>query len=310
MQQSKSTMYIHISILFQILFPYRLLPSNIILCYTVGPYYLSILYIAMCISQSQSPNLSLLPHISPLVTMNLFSKSLSLFLFCKFFCIIFPWDWAGLSPLPCWPGPSPFFLCCRNSWINRRPVSPFCILCKNQHPFPGGREEREIQRCLSRSSHCSFPAQYLSLWCSGLWRESREQENSVVSCPLHLFSAQRGKSEHMMANVPSLPLLFPFPLGIRKFSYFSLLDVWNFPNIICSLFHCWRAPSLFYGGHKPGISLGELGSLREWKYANVKKEFNSFQRVFLLRSFIPTHLPYNPFASQQDFRCWLRGGGF
>ena len=41
----------------------------------------------MC--QSQPPNLSLPPHISPLVTTNLVSKSLSLCLFCKFFCIIY-----------------------------------------------------------------------------------------------------------------------------------------------------------------------------------------------------------------------------
>lgn len=95
------------------------------------------------------------------------------------------------------------------------------------------------------------------------WPLKTEQRTRKFCCQLPPPSIFRGKSEHMMANVPSLPLLFPFPLGIRKFSYFSLLDVWNFPNIICSLFHCWRAPSLFYGGHKPGISLGELGSLRE-----------------------------------------------
>ena len=35
------------------------------LCYTVGPYYLSVLYIAVRICQSQSPNLSPHPHFPP-----------------------------------------------------------------------------------------------------------------------------------------------------------------------------------------------------------------------------------------------------
>ena len=50
--------YIYICILFQILFPYRLL-QNIeysLLCYTVGPCWLSILYIVVCIYYSQPPN--------------------------------------------------------------------------------------------------------------------------------------------------------------------------------------------------------------------------------------------------------------
>ena len=72
-------------------FPIQSLHSTeqISLCYTVGPCCLSILYIVVCICQSQPPNLSLLPHIFPLVNINSVSKSLSLFLFYKFFCIIF-----------------------------------------------------------------------------------------------------------------------------------------------------------------------------------------------------------------------------
>ena len=60
-QQSESV--IHISTLFQILFPYRLLQSieQSSLCYTVGPYQLSILYIVVCMCQSQSSNLSYPP---------------------------------------------------------------------------------------------------------------------------------------------------------------------------------------------------------------------------------------------------------
>ena len=50
-QQSDSV--IHISILFQILFPFRLLQSikQSSLCYTAGPCWLSILNIAMCTCQ-------------------------------------------------------------------------------------------------------------------------------------------------------------------------------------------------------------------------------------------------------------------
>ena len=59
-QQSESVIHIHVSILFQILFPFRLLHSieQSSLCYTVGPCWLSILNIAVCTCQSQTPNLS------------------------------------------------------------------------------------------------------------------------------------------------------------------------------------------------------------------------------------------------------------
>ena len=66
-KQTDSVIHMHVSILFQINFPFRLL-QNIkqhSLCYTVGPCWLSILNIAVCISQSQTPNLCLplyLPH--------------------------------------------------------------------------------------------------------------------------------------------------------------------------------------------------------------------------------------------------------
>ena len=83
-QQSESVMHIHISTLFQIVFPYRSLQSTeqSSLCCTVGLYQLSILNIVVCICQSQSPNLSL-PPLTPLVTISLFSPSVTLFLFCR-----------------------------------------------------------------------------------------------------------------------------------------------------------------------------------------------------------------------------------
>ena len=53
--------YTSISVLFQILFPYRLLQDteHSSLCYTVGPCWLFILYIVVCICSSQTPNLPL-----------------------------------------------------------------------------------------------------------------------------------------------------------------------------------------------------------------------------------------------------------
>ena len=49
-QQSDSVIHIHVSILFQIIFPIRLLQNieQSSLCYTVGPCWLSILKIAVC----------------------------------------------------------------------------------------------------------------------------------------------------------------------------------------------------------------------------------------------------------------------
>ena len=62
-QTSDSVLHIHVSILFQILFPFRLLQSidQSSLCYTVGPCWIPILNIAVCTCQSQTPNLSLPP---------------------------------------------------------------------------------------------------------------------------------------------------------------------------------------------------------------------------------------------------------
>ena len=50
-------LYIHVSILFQILFPFRLLQNieQSSLCYTVGPCWLSVLNITVCTCQSQLP---------------------------------------------------------------------------------------------------------------------------------------------------------------------------------------------------------------------------------------------------------------
>ena len=81
---SDSVTHIQVSILFQILFPFRLLQNigQSSLCYAVGPGWLSVLNIAVCRCQSQTP---IYPSPSPFppVTINSFSKSVSLFLFCK-----------------------------------------------------------------------------------------------------------------------------------------------------------------------------------------------------------------------------------
>ena len=62
-EQSDSIIHIHIFILFQILFPYKLLQNTEYhsLCYTVDPCWLSILHITVFICWSQTPNLSF-PH--------------------------------------------------------------------------------------------------------------------------------------------------------------------------------------------------------------------------------------------------------
>ena len=72
----------HNNILFQICFPHRLL-QNIeysFLCYMVGPCWLSILYIVVVYVNPKF--LIYPPHLSPLVTISLFSMSVRLFLFC------------------------------------------------------------------------------------------------------------------------------------------------------------------------------------------------------------------------------------
>ena len=71
-QQSDSVIHKHVSILFQILFPFGLLQSieQSSLGHTVGPCWLSILNIAVCTCQSQTPNLSLPPHSPPVVTIS------------------------------------------------------------------------------------------------------------------------------------------------------------------------------------------------------------------------------------------------
>ena len=53
-QQSDLVIHVHVSILFQILFPFRLLQNieQSSLCYTVGPCWLSVLNIVVCICQS------------------------------------------------------------------------------------------------------------------------------------------------------------------------------------------------------------------------------------------------------------------
>ena len=63
-QQSDSVTRLHTSVLFQILFPYRLLQNTALcytvgsLCHTVGPYWLTILYTAVNIILLPKPTFS------------------------------------------------------------------------------------------------------------------------------------------------------------------------------------------------------------------------------------------------------------
>ena len=83
-QQSESAICIHISPLFWISFPFSSPQSTeqSSLCYIVGSHQLSVLYIVVYICQSQSPNSSH-PSFPPLVSIYLFSTSVSLFPLCK-----------------------------------------------------------------------------------------------------------------------------------------------------------------------------------------------------------------------------------
>ena len=60
-KQSDSVIHILVSILFQIILPFRLLQNieQSSLCCTVGPCWLSVLNIALCTYRSQTPILSL-----------------------------------------------------------------------------------------------------------------------------------------------------------------------------------------------------------------------------------------------------------
>ena len=62
------------------------------MCYTVGPHFLSILNVVVCIYQPQLP-IHLTSSSSPLATTSLFSTSVHLFLFCRqvHFCFFFFW---------------------------------------------------------------------------------------------------------------------------------------------------------------------------------------------------------------------------
>ena len=83
-QQRDSVMHIRLSILFQVLFPFRLLHyvEQSFLCYTAGPCWLSVL-MQHCVTVHPNSLTIPSPHFSPLVIIISFSKSVSLFLFCK-----------------------------------------------------------------------------------------------------------------------------------------------------------------------------------------------------------------------------------
>ena len=83
--------YLLFSLFFQILFPYRSLQSieQSSLCYTAVHYWLSVLYIAVCICQSQSPNLSFLAALLPYNQRFVFYICNSISFVDKYICTIF-----------------------------------------------------------------------------------------------------------------------------------------------------------------------------------------------------------------------------
>ena len=91
-QQRDPAIYIHVPIAPSDSLLSRLPHSTekISLCYTVGPCSLLVLNIAGCACPLQLPSyLCPLFHSSSLAILNSFSKSVSLFLFCRFICIIY-----------------------------------------------------------------------------------------------------------------------------------------------------------------------------------------------------------------------------
>ena len=87
-QQSDSVICVHVSVLFQILFPFGFLQSS--LCYIVGPYRLSNLYIATCICQTQTLSLSL-PTILPPGNHKVIFKVYEVCFAYELICIICPY---------------------------------------------------------------------------------------------------------------------------------------------------------------------------------------------------------------------------
>ena len=83
-QQSDSVMHIHVFTLFQIIFPHRLFKNieQSSLSYNSG--FLLVFYFVYSSVYVSIPGPSLSPSVSPLVTINLFYMSVTLFLFCKY----------------------------------------------------------------------------------------------------------------------------------------------------------------------------------------------------------------------------------
>ena len=93
---AESVTHIHVSIIFIVFCCMGYYIEYSSLYYTVGPCWLSILYILVSVCPSQAPT-SLSPHpfFSPLVTISLFSVSPSLCFVSKFLCVLFqiPCKW-------------------------------------------------------------------------------------------------------------------------------------------------------------------------------------------------------------------------
>ena len=87
-QQSHPVIHKYVSICFQIPFPFKLLHNTeqSSLCYTEGPASLLVIHLkygSVFMSTPNSLTIPAHPHPSPMVTISLFSKFVSLFLSCK-----------------------------------------------------------------------------------------------------------------------------------------------------------------------------------------------------------------------------------
>ena len=124
----------------------------------------------------------------------------------------FPCDWAIL---PCWLGPSPCYLCCRLSWVCSghvvgSPIGPFCILCKNQHPFPVVRGWNGAHTCFVRPSLRLTPTQHLLLWRSKPNCREPEHKTILLSAAFSVYLHPKGESQST-GWPKSLLFFFSFP---------------------------------------------------------------------------------------------------
>ena len=111
----------------------------------------------------------------------------------------------------------------------------FYIQCKKTRilsPMWGDGEGSDVlNQVLSLFNSNTAP--FIGLWCLSAEKWGRVQDSLLSAAPWTYVLSQRGKLEHIMAQLLSLHLLYPILPGDKKFSYFSFLDVRKFLYLLC-----------------------------------------------------------------------------